>query len=91
MSWVSLRLLVDIRTKLFRHILQQSLDFFAKTRSGQLLARVNNDSRMAQQALMTVSGDIVMQPFAIIAAVAALCVHRLALHRGKSRAFSRSA
>ena len=56
MAQVSLRLLVDIRTKLFRHILQQSLDFFSKTRSGWLLARVNNDSRMAQQALMTASG-----------------------------------
>ena len=72
MSWVSLRLLVDIRTKLFRHILQQSLDFFAKTRSGQLLSRVNNDARMAQQALTTVSGDIVTQPFAILSAIATL-------------------
>ena len=74
MAWVSLRLLVDIRTKLFRHILRQSLDFFAKTRSGQLLSRVNNDARMAQQALTTVSGDIVTQPFAIIAAIIALYV-----------------
>ncbi len=30
MASVSLRLLVDIRTKLFRHILQQSLDFSRK-------------------------------------------------------------
>ena len=74
MAWVSLRLLVDIRTKLFRHILQQSLDFFAKTRAGQLLSRVNNDARMAQQALTTVSSDIVTQPFAIIAAIVSLCI-----------------
>ncbi len=73
MAWTSLRLLVDIRTKLFRHILQQSLDFFAKTRSGQLLSRVNNDARMAQQALTSVSADIITQPFAIVASVAALC------------------
>ncbi len=74
MASVSLRLLVDIRTKLFRHILRQSLDFFAKTRAGWLLARVNNDSRMAQNALMTVSSDVVMQPFAIVTAVIALCI-----------------
>jgi subfamily B ATP-binding cassette protein MsbA len=73
MAWTSLRLLVDIRTKLFRHILQQSLDFFAKTRAGQLLSRVNNDARMAQQALTSVSADVITQPFAIIASVAALC------------------
>ncbi len=35
---------------------------------------MNNDSRMAQQALMTVSSDIVMQPFVIIAAIIALCI-----------------
>ena len=74
MAWTSLRLLVDIRTKLFRHILQQSLDFFAKTRSGQLLSRVNNDARMAQQALTSVSSDVVTQPFAILTAIIALCV-----------------
>ena len=32
MAWVSLKLLVDIRTKLFRHILAQSLDFFGIAR-----------------------------------------------------------
>lgn len=74
MSWTSLRLLVDIRTKLFRHILHQSLDFFSRTRSGQLLSRVNNDARMAQQALTTVSSDIVTQPFTIICAIVTLLV-----------------
>ena len=69
MAWVSLKLLVDIRTKLFRHILSQSLDFFGKSRAGQLLQRVNNDARMAQQALTSVSSDVVTQPFTIIFAI----------------------
>ncbi len=72
MAWVSLKLLVDIRTKLFRHILSQSLDFFSKSRSGQLLQRVNNDARMAQQALTSVSSDVVTQPFTIISAIITL-------------------
>ncbi len=72
MAWVSLKLLVDIRTKLFRHILAQSLDFFGKSRAGQLLQRVNNDARMAQQALTSVSSDIVTQPFTIIGALITL-------------------
>ena len=69
MAWVSLKLLVDIRTKLFRHILSQSLDFFGKSRAGQLLQRVNNDARMAQQALTSVSSDVVTQPFTILFAI----------------------
>ena len=72
MAWVSLKLLVDIRTKLFRHILAQSLDFFGKSRAGQLLQRVNNDARMAQQALTSVSSDVVTQPFTIIGALITL-------------------
>ena len=72
MAWVSLKLLVDIRTKLFRHILSQSLDFFSKSRSGQLLQRVNNDARMAQQALTSVSSDVVTQPFTVISAILTL-------------------
>ena len=72
MAWVSLKLLVDIRTKLFSHILAQSLDFFSKSRSGQLLQRVNNDARMAQQALTSVSSDVVTQPFTIISAIITL-------------------
>ena len=72
MAWVSLKLLVDIRTKLFSHILAQSLDFFSKSRSGQLLQRVNNDARMAQQALTSVSSDVVTQPFTVISAIATL-------------------
>src|SRR5205814_365977 len=73
MAWVSLKLLVDIRTKLFGHIISQSLDFFNKSRGGQLISRVNNDTRMAQQALTTVSSDVVTQPFTIITAIIILC------------------
>src|SRR5579862_421773 len=72
MSWVSLRLLVDIRHKLFAHLVAQSLDFFNKNRAGQLMQRVANDTRMAQTALTSVGADLVTQPFAIITAITVL-------------------
>jgi ATP-binding cassette, subfamily B, bacterial MsbA len=62
MAWVSLKLLVDIRTKLFGRIIGQSLDFFNKTRAGNLISRVHNDTRMAQQALTQVSSDVMCSP-----------------------------
>ncbi len=71
-SWVSLRLLQDIRNDLFQKILNQSLDFFNKAQSGQLLSRVVNDSRMAQAALTQVGSDLVTQPFTILGALIAL-------------------
>jgi ATP-binding cassette, subfamily B, bacterial MsbA len=72
MAWVSLRVLADIRRKLFAHILSQSLEFFNRERSGTLISRVANDSRVAQTALTSISSDLVKQPLTIISAFAVL-------------------
>jgi subfamily B ATP-binding cassette protein MsbA len=72
MAWVSLRVLADIRRKLFAHILSQSLEFFNKERAGTLISRVANDSRVAQTALTSISSDLVKQPLTIISAFAVL-------------------
>ena len=72
MAWVSLRVLADIRHKLYRHILSQSLEFFNRERSGNLISRVANDSRMAQAALVSISSDLIKQPLTIISAFAVL-------------------
>ncbi len=73
-SWVSLRLLHDLRNALFAKVINQSISFFNKEQSGQLIARVVNDSRMAQAALTQVSSHVVTQPFTILGALFALIV-----------------
>ena len=50
MAWVSSRVLRDMRAQLFSHLVGQSLDFFNKAKSGKLISRVLNDTRMAQNA-----------------------------------------
>jgi len=72
MAWVALRLLADIRSKLYTHILKQSLEFFNRERSGNLISRVANDTRMAQTALTSISSDLIKQPLTIISAFAVL-------------------
>jgi ATP-binding cassette, subfamily B, bacterial MsbA len=72
MAWVSLRVLADIRTKLYTHIIGQSLDFFNKERSGNLISRVINDTRVAQNALTNISSDAIKQPVAIIGTISVL-------------------
>jgi subfamily B ATP-binding cassette protein MsbA len=72
MAWVALRLLADIRCKLYTHILTQSLEFFNRERSGNLISRVANDTRMAQTALTSISSDLIKQPLTIISAFAVL-------------------
>jgi subfamily B ATP-binding cassette protein MsbA len=70
MTWVSMKVLHDLRIKIFNHILSQGLDFFNKAKIGSLISRVANDTRSAQLAITAVTDDIVTQPLTIIAVVA---------------------
>lgn len=72
LTWVSLRLLNDIRGNLFQRILGQSMEFFNKQKSGDLIQTILNQTRIAQETLSTVSGYIVKEPFAIVSALAVL-------------------
>ena len=70
MTWVSLKVMHDLRVKLFSHILSQSLDFFNKAKLGSLISRVSNDTRSAQLAITAVTDDIVTQPLTVISIIA---------------------
>ncbi len=74
MAWVSYRVLHDLRSQLFAHLNTQSLDFFNRAKSGKLISRVLNDTRMAQNALTSIAGDMVKDPIAVITGVVALAV-----------------
>lgn len=71
-TWVSLKLLNDIRNDLFRKIIIQPLSFFNIRHSGMLIGHIMNDSRMAQMALSQVSSDIVTQPITVITSIIVL-------------------
>ncbi len=71
-QWVSNKVVTDIRNELFGKMLSHSMDFFNQMRSGFLMSRITNDSRMMQTALSTVSSDVFKQPIAIISGVAVL-------------------
>jgi subfamily B ATP-binding cassette protein MsbA len=72
LAWVSLRVLRDIRSQLFAHIMTQSLDFFNREKAGKLMNRVMSDTRQTQNALTSVSGDIIKDPIAVVTGVAVL-------------------
>ncbi len=72
MIWVGLKVLHDIRTKLFRKIMDQSLGFFGRQKTGNLIQVVFNQTRMAQSALTTVASDLIKQPVSILSALVAL-------------------
>lgn len=69
LTWVSLKVLRDIRRKVFSHLMGQSLDFFNRSQSGRLSSRVLNDTRVAQEALVGIIGDIIKEPLTVLAMV----------------------
>ncbi len=72
MNWVSNRVVLDIRNQLFSKLINHSMDFFNKIRSGFLMSRVANDTRSMQMALNTVSSDVFKQPISIVGTIGAL-------------------
>ena len=72
MSWVSLRVLTDIRSQLFASIVRQSMEFFDKARAGRLMSRVMNDTSVAQSTLSQLSVNLFKQPVALVAGVVAV-------------------
>src|SRR5678816_20799 len=72
MQWVSSKVVSDIRVQLFSKMVRHSMDFFNKARSGMLMSRITNDTRVMQMALSNVSSDLFKQPIAIVTGVSVL-------------------
>ena len=72
LAWVSLRVLRDIRTKLFSHLMSQSLDFFNREKTGTLMSRVMSDTRVTQNALTSISADVIKDPIAVLTQIGVL-------------------
>ena len=72
MQWVSNKVVTDIRGQLFNKMVRLSMDFFNKMRSGLLISRITNETRVVQMALTAVSSDIFKQPVLIVGAISVL-------------------
>ena len=72
MQWVSNKVVTDIRGQLFNKMVRLSMDFFNRMRSGLLISRVTNETRVVQMALTAVSSDIFKQPVLIVGAISVL-------------------
>src|SRR5213082_3419458 len=72
MQWVSNKVVTDIRGQLFNKMVRLSMDFFNRMRSGSLISRVTNETRVVQTALTAVSSDVFKQPVLIVGAISVL-------------------
>jgi len=70
-QYSGLRILEAIRTDLFIKLQTLPLSFYKKNRSGDLLARMMQDTEILRQVLAQASSDLIKQPATL---VSALCV-----------------
>ena len=81
MADVGQRVVIDVRSQLYSHILGQSAGFFGRHTTGQLMSRVTNDVGQVQQAVSETVGDLVRESLALFGYAALLFYYdaRLAL------------
>src|ERR1051325_10138024 len=75
MMQVGQRVVMDIRTRLFRHILDQSVTFFAGRTSGQLISRLTNDVNQVQMAVSETIADLIKESLAVVAFVVIMFIN----------------
>ena len=66
MADVGQRVVMDLRNRLFDHILGQSASFFAHWTTGQLMSRITNDVGQVQQAVSETVGDLARESLSIV-------------------------
>jgi subfamily B ATP-binding cassette protein MsbA len=72
MADVGQRVVMDLRNRLFGHILGQSAGFFAHWTTGQLMSRITNDVGQVQQAVSETAGDLARESLSIVGLAALL-------------------
>ena len=65
--FITLKVIIDIRNTLARHIVNLSLNFFNEKKAGDLMSRLTNDVSTTQSALEFLFGDIILQPVRLLA------------------------
>ena len=71
-EWVGNRVVADLRSKLFSHIHALPMQFFTQSRVGDLISRVTNDTTLLTQLVSNVVGDLIREPFTLIACISAM-------------------
>ncbi len=66
MSFVGLRIVADLREKLYHHLQYLSLSFFTKTPTGILISRLTNDISLIQGAVSSAITSVLRDCFSII-------------------------
>ena len=79
MTDVGQRLVRDLRSQLFGHILSQSAGFFARRTTGGLMSRITNDISRIQQVVAETIGDLLREAVTLLAYAGLLLYYDIGL------------
>jgi subfamily B ATP-binding cassette protein MsbA len=65
-NWSAMHAIADIRTKLFSHLQNLSLGFFSSARTGDLIARITNDTQVLYSIIGSSFASMVKDPVTIL-------------------------
>jgi subfamily B ATP-binding cassette protein MsbA len=68
-NWSAMHAIADVRTKLFAHLQNLSLGFFNRSRTGDLIARITNDTGVLSSIIGGAFVSVIKDPVTIIALV----------------------
>ncbi|MFK8015866.1 MAG: ABC transporter transmembrane domain-containing protein, partial [Gammaproteobacteria bacterium] len=72
-SWIGERVVADVRTAVYRHVIQMSPEFFETTRTGEVLSRLNTDTTLIQTVVGS-SASIALRSALMLVGAATLLV-----------------
>ena len=72
LQWVATHAITDLRTRLFAHLQNLSVGFFARSNTGDLMSRINSDTMSLQNTLTGTLATVVKDPVTVIGCVIVL-------------------
>ena len=72
LQWVAVRAITDLRTRLFAHLQNLSVGFFARSNTGDLMSRINADTGALQNTITGTLASVVKDPVTVIGCVIVL-------------------
>lgn len=66
LQWAAVRTVMDLRVKLFGHLMNLSTGFFNSNRTGELISRVTSDTTMLQTTLSATTQSLIKDPVILV-------------------------
>ena len=69
LAYLGQGVVMDLRNRLFQHVVAQSMGFFSLNSTGRLMSRMSNDVEQVQEAVSNVLADLFRQSVLIVALI----------------------